>query len=835
SEWLTKVVNETSHNLESNQMFEIEATVHYLEVSVHDERNESVSDVHLTFIYDDTERVANADLTNVNGNVTIRLPETDCFAYDIVTRWRGVDVGTTESEELPENRTVNIQLEIYYIEVRAVDSTQDNADLNNASLRVYNQETGALANSAVLNSTGRAEVRLPSGEHSFQVYWKGVQVSDENINVVDDTGEQLIVCDVYNLEVEVRDDVNQLVENARVEIRHAGRLLGELRTAQNGITPTARFPEAQLTIKVSWRGVPVNETTYYLDQNSVDDNSYLINASIYQVHFTIEDHHGEELGDASISLFNQSSLIASGGADGSGILTMRLPGGNHLTTIEWKNVMVYEAEQTIEASTSMTITVTDVYHVDFRGLDSEGVEVDRASVITMIGGEQVDSGMTEDGVFNTRVPTPQGEAGDVTVRVIWRDVEVYNDIETVSGDRVTDPIDLDLAIYYLDYELVDAQGNAVENARIFVRHSEISEGRNLIADRMTDENGTIQFRLPRGEQTFTARWKEITVAEEENFSLNSNELLNKTADIYYLDMEVFDDRGEPLVGSEVRITYQGADKLYQSQHTDENGKAMARIPAAEWDVEVKWIDTQIYSDSFTVSEDQTELEMQTRVHYLTIETTNKSGEKLSDVHVKVISEDRVWSGYTENGSITFRLPELPEGENYTIEGNFKTTYLLTDVNVNETDTIELGSTEEPEKTMSFDDYPIPLYRTNLFIFIGILIVILAAIAYAYRKESGTEIEEEEPETEEEEMFGKEESEEESFEEEEKETQDKSEAIDEFVKVKGIGPTNAKRLYEGGFESIEQLKDASIEDITDVKGIGKSTAEMIFEDLDEENQ
>lgn len=753
-------------------MFEIEASVHYLDVNVHDERNESVSDVHLTFLYDDTERVANADLTSVDGDVTIRLPETDGFAYDILARWRGVDVGTTEGEELSGNRTVNIPLEIYYIDVHAVDSTEENADLNNASLRVYNQESGALANSVVLNSTGRGEVRLPSGEHTFQVYWRGVQVSDETITVVDGLDEQRITCDVYDLEVEVRDDVNQKIQNARVEIRHDGRLLGELRTAEDGITPKARFPEAQLTIRTSWEGMPVNETTYFLDQNSIDDGSYLINASVYQVDFTIEDHHGEELDDASISLLNESSLIASGSADGNGTLTMRLPGGNHLTTIEWKDVMVYEGTETIEASTGMTITVSDVYHVDFHALDSEGLEVNRASVITSIDGDQIDSGMTEDGVFGTRVPTPHGEAGDVTVAVRWRDVEVYYDTETVSGDS---QVELDLAIYYLDYELVDAEGDAVENARIFVRHSEISEGRNLIADRVTDENGETEFRLPRGEQTFTARWKEVTVAEEENFSLSSSDQMNKSADVYNLDIEVVDDRGEPIVGSEVRITYPGVEKLYQSEHTDENGEAMARIPAAEWDVEVKWIDTQIYSGSFTVTEEEEsrELQLQTDVHYLTIETTDKNGEELSDVHVKVISDDRVWSGYTENGSITFRLPELPEGESYTVEGDFKTTYLLTDVNVNETDTIELGSTEDPEETMSIDDYPIAFYKTNLFMFIGILIVILAALVYAYRKSSEVEIEEEEEqETEEEEMLEEEqESEKESFEEEEQESEE----------------------------------------------------------------
>jgi len=61
---------------------------------------------------------------------------------------------------------------------------------------------------------------------------------------------------------------------------------------------------------------------------------------------------------------------------------------------------------------------------------------------------------------------------------------------------------------------------------------------------------------------------------------------------------------------------------------------------------------------------------------------------------------------------------------------------------------------------------------------------------------------------------------------------KSESIEEFQKVKGIGPATAENLYEENFETLEQLKEASVEELTEVKGIGESTAQKIFENLKE---
>ncbi len=91
----------------------------------------------------------------------------------------------------------------------------------------------------------------------------------------------------------------------------------------------------------------------------------------------------------------------------------------------------------------------------------------------------------------------------------------------------------------------------------------------------------------------------------------------------------------------------------------------------------------------------------------------------------------------------------------------------------------------------------------------------------------------EEEMEEEEKEEKEEEEEEKEEpEEETKLPSKPEVIDQFRDIKGVGPTTAEKLYDGGFHSILELKEASKEDLTKVKGIGDAVSETIYKALHE---
>lgn len=87
-----------------------------------------------------------------------------------------------------------------------------------------------------------------------------------------------------------------------------------------------------------------------------------------------------------------------------------------------------------------------------------------------------------------------------------------------------------------------------------------------------------------------------------------------------------------------------------------------------------------------------------------------------------------------------------------------------------------------------------------------------------------EMEEEEEETEEDEA---------EEEEKEEKTRTKPEVLEEFQGIEGVGPTVAEKLYDGGYHSLEELKEATKDELTDVEGVGPAFSEKIYEALHNE--
>lgn len=59
---------------------------------------------------------------------------------------------------------------------------------------------------------------------------------------------------------------------------------------------------------------------------------------------------------------------------------------------------------------------------------------------------------------------------------------------------------------------------------------------------------------------------------------------------------------------------------------------------------------------------------------------------------------------------------------------------------------------------------------------------------------------------------------------------REDVVDSFLEIKEVGRSTAERLYEGGFHTIEELKEASQEELSEVKGIGKNRSKKIKENI-----
>ncbi|MFW5907354.1 MAG: carboxypeptidase-like regulatory domain-containing protein, partial [Candidatus Natronoplasma sp.] len=1083
TEWLGKEVNETEYDLDSNIDITIQAEVFYLEIKTLDTRAVNISEVHTSVRFNDTERLATAGLTDVNGELTLRLPGTAAgFGYDISFDWRGVDVGRRENYTLENDRNLEVQLEIYYVEIHAVDTIGE--DLESASIEAYNIETDTLANSGETNEQGELTLRLPKGLHQISVRWKGLEVYDDeyevtgddsmnlecsvyhvDFEVVDSRGEPVsgsrvtvshpdvglmgsetadengtvsmrlpgasldvevewrgvvvfsepveidsndpvpLEVGVYYLEVEVVDDLEEPLENAQVELYYQGTFLDEDTTNESGLTEEIRLPGAEMRITVSWKGVQVYEDDIVLDS----DTTANLQAAVYHVDFHAQDDLGVEIPDASLRVTHVGNLLLSGRTDVDGNLSGRIPGAVNRVTLDWKGVRVYSEEFIFDTSEELILEVEAVHHLNYTVIDSRGEPLEKASFDIYSEENHIGSRVTDsDGFLTIRAPTPHDAPGEIDIYGRWRDVSVYEENFTIDSHVEED---LEAEVYYIDYTVVDDRGEPVENAKVIGRHSELPERQNIITDRLTDENGYILFRLPRGEQEFTVNWRGITIYDH-TIDLTSDTEETIDSHVYYLSMQVLDESSEPLEDAFVRITYHETPRLYHSDYTGESGEVQARIPMATWDIQVEWMNKIVYEEEYEVTQTEEielettvyyltmnvvddegeplggahvsldyadtgefyhseltgsdgqlevripeaawditvewkgitvyeeeyevtateeidietsvyyltldvvddegevleaarisltygdtgefydakytgqegtaefrlpehtwgvtvrwmgvevyeeshevletaeveietsvyhlnmevvddrgiplenarvkltynetglsytpselvtdssgeihtrlpeetwsisvrwmktivyeeehevnsteEMEISTDVYYLTVKAEDADGVSLDDVHVRVMTRQQSWTGYTENGTAEFRLPAR---DDYEVMASFRTTYYLTEVDVQESDQLTLS--EANEHTMEFEEYPIPFYETNLFYIILVLVALLAILGFAYHKKKGKAEEELEEEPEEEGLF------EEESEEEELEDTDETEETDEF--------------------------------------------------------
>ncbi len=806
TEWLGREVDSTEHYLNESVELTIYTDVYYLNIHTMDTEEVPVPEVHVSIRFNDTRRIADSKLTDINGNLTVRLPGTGGdFTYDLNFQWRGVEVKELYSEPFEGNRSLDVELEIYYVELQTLDDL--GYELENTRLVARNLETDTIANTGNTDQAGRLVMRLPRGPHRIISTWRGIEVdvtdvditgTDQSIElecsvyhvelftidsrdeiisdaritvshhtagtltsgttgengnvsmrlpgavlnmqvqwkgaeiyngdmVIDSSEDYEIQCAVYYLDMNIVDDQGEPLENARVEFYLGNSLIEQDTSLTDGSVPEMRLPGVELDISISWRNVDV----YQDEINLNEDLSMTAITDVYHIDFLVQDDFDVPVGGGRLRVSHGDTLLHTELTSEDGRSFSRIPGATNQVTLQWNGVMVYDSPVVFDASEEMVIHVEDIYHVSFQIVDSRGNPLNNARASFDTEGTNFDSSVTgENGTVNIRVPTPVGEAGEISILVEWRGVVVYNDDMTVNEHILSEsPETIDAEVYYVDFYIIDERDIPVENSKVIVRHSELPSDRNIISDRISDTEGHIQFLLPRGEQTFTVHWKNVVVHTQTE-QLSEDIDITADSDIYYLTLSVRDERGLPLSSAPVRVTYEDSPKHYYSGYTDGQGEVEIRIPAENWDIEVEWLNTVVHQSQHevTAEEESWSLDIDSDVYYLTVTTLDRNEEHLDDVHLKVSTENQVWTGYTTDGKYEFRLPAR---DDYNVNASFRTTYLLTDVDIYEDQDIVLVDTAE--ESVDFEEYPTPIYRTNLFFLILIIILLLAILYTVYSK------------------------------------------------------------------------------------------------------
>ncbi|MFO8109878.1 MAG: carboxypeptidase-like regulatory domain-containing protein, partial [Thermoplasmata archaeon] len=717
--WKGVNVYSDSEVIDSSGYIKLVCGVYYVDMHMVDDLALDLENARIVAVNVQTEELVSSGYSDMNGEITFRLPN---GLHDITVSWRGTDVAE-ETIDVPTADSIVIECRVYHVEFHAVDGRDH--DLENARITVSHADVGVLT-SGTTDENGRVTLRLPGETLDVDAAWRGVNVYSENL-VIDSSEYIKLACSVYYIDLHVVDDLEMDLENAYIELYHRGEILYSVTTGYDGVAPDVRLPSTNVDIHIYWKTIHLHSETIFVEQ----DGTETFSVPVYHVDFQVQDDLGEEISDARLDVYHGSILMHTDITCMDGTSYARIPHATNRVTLNWKSVLVYDQELNFDSSGTLLIEVADVYNVTLQSVDSRNISVESAVLRFYVNGYQFESGETDvNGTINLRVPTPVGAPGEIKIDIFWRGIQVYNQTITVDSHIFEDsPRLLDTEIYYVDYSVEDQQGVAVENAKAIGTHSELPDDNNIIADQITDEDGYILFRLPRGYQQLSVYWKDVLVGAD-SFELEDDTGIVVSSEVYYLTVTVTDDMNHPVESAHVRLTYADTPQLYEARYTDASGRVTIRIPVGSWDIEIHWLKTSVYEGNVQVdsSENSWSHAAAVDVYYLTVVTEDRKGEPLDDVHLKVSADDMMWTGYTEEGEHVFRLPARGD---YELVASLRTTYLLSNVDLVESRQITL--TEESSESVNFEEYPIEVYRTNLFMMILLIVVIIVVLVVVYSR------------------------------------------------------------------------------------------------------
>jgi hypothetical protein len=729
--WGSLEVNRTVIMVVGNETYDISCAVYYLKVRAVDPHGAPLLNAQIVVTDNATGIVADSKLSDSDGSAEFRLAR---HFYDLTVYWYDALVYQGYNEPLLDaDRSIELSCWIYYLTVRSVDS--ESLPLGNALTTVTIAQNSKVMDSKLSRSNGEVQIRVPGGSYNITVSWQDIQVFSAGDIAVSEDSVFVATCSVYYLTVSAVDARGVPLEYAQVQI--VSVLSGKLLDAQGADdlgNLTSRLPATELALAARWQDVVVNITpSYTLEGTGV----LVLNCSVYYLTVETVDSRGVPVTAAQVKIGfpGGGRLLDVQSTDESGRAVSRLPRCELALQAFWQDVLVnttpsYFLEDNGTGGALLTLDCW-VYYLDVTITDSQ----DKAVSNTQVAFIRTSSGKTMSTLItgthgNTTFRLP---AESYTVTAIWQDqlVTPETHFELARDGSLT----VKCLIFYLTVKPVDSHGALLENATVVFRQELTG---NILDTIVTGAQGSVTARLPVGLHTIIISWKDVEVNTTVDYNLTADATLTISCRVFYLAVKSVDVDGIALADAEVLIYPRGRPDLPSSLRSNASGLVVFRLPAQEYDLRVAWRAVEVgESNGYALSADQ-ELRLACSVYYLTVKVADRDGKGLEGVQLTVFSVRNglavdVADSATTNGSARWVF-RLPVGE-YKVSARYKTTYLLTPIDMSQAKTVQLQ--QSMQLRLVFSDYPIPIYTTNAF-FVALLVILLVIVAiatmvYIYRR------------------------------------------------------------------------------------------------------
>jgi hypothetical protein len=679
----------------------------------------------------DGNQILDLVITGGDGTTSTRLPPGE---YTIWTYWRDILVGLDSPYVVIAHQDLDIVGDVHWVPVVVQDSIGE--PLGSASVSIEHS-SGQPFGTKVTDPEGTLTLRLPAGTYAIDITWSDVPVLATTARIDSD---DLLVLEtaVYYLEVVVVDTANIDLDGALVAatVDLTGRIAGEERTDDDGRV-TFRLPAGTTLLDVSWKDSPV-----YSGFVDVDDNMEVtLTVAVYQATFKTVDSREVPVAAAILTVTNTTTGRPMGTAvtDADGEAVLRLPLGEYDLVVIWEDHVVFEGVETVDSLGAHELACA-VHYLTIHLVDADGVDLENAHMtVEAAGGEGTMGTLQTDatGCVTYRLP-----AGDWIVHATWKDVGVLATTHVLTGDETVEMV---ASVHHPVVHLVDTGDLDLANAEVTMT---LAATGTVLAAGTTDGSGSVAFRLPGADYTVTARWQDTGVLEAA-ITVDGNGPYILTASVHHLTFYVEDDAGIDLEGATVSVTNGTTGLVLGTGFTDASGMLTLRLPEGSADVEVWWRATLVHAESGITLEEGAEFQVQATVHYLTVKVVGSDGASVPGVDVNVEAGDEaITSGRTDpKGAVVFRLP----GGEYTVRMALTTTQHMTAIEVDRSEDMTLNETMTLQFDLNDEEYPIPVYRTNLFLVIilfvvtvVVLLLLMRTLVSRERANALSQVEEEKP-------------------------------------------------------------------------------------------
>ncbi|MBS3816972.1 MAG: hypothetical protein KGY76_05355 [Candidatus Thermoplasmatota archaeon] len=704
--WRGFEVNETTIEVDRDIDETINASVYHVSMLPRDSDQEAINGARIEVIHGDS--------TFESGRITggeplaMRLPEAEFLT---VVRWQGVEV-YSEVHPISQSEDIDLSCEVYYLTISGEDSRGE--DVEGLIVSIYHTslpEGQQLLTTISIDETPTE--RVPAGDIGLQAEWRGFIVAEAEVPVEEDRGYTLD-CDIYYLNVTVVDSDGERLDGANLVIKDEGGTTFVTETAEGG-TAIPILPSGTWTLEAYWMDEKVGTNTTEIEDEGFEMQ---IETDVHDLRVIVVDSSQKSLIGAGVDLLDSDgNLVYSRRTDQDGEVSFdQLFGGNWTLEVQWKDEMVHSSTFELTESVERTLE-TDVHDLQVTVNDSEGDPLVGAEVSLLdMQEELVQSKETDE---NGLVGYDQLPGGNWNIEVRWKDEMVASTTFELTESEESQERTLETDVHDLQVTVNDSEGEPLYGAKVFLLDTE----EELVQSKETDENGVVGYdQLPGGNWNIEIRWKGEMV-HSTTFELSESEESQErtlTTNVHNIQVTVNDSEGTPLDGAEVRLIDM-EQELMNSDETSEDGTvAFDQIPGRNYTLEAHWKNAKVGSTTFKLNE-SVDRTLVTRVHDLQIMVKDGEGESLKGAEVTLLDSegDKVLSKETDKDGVV-RFEQLVEGD-YTVRTRYRTTYLLTNVDLETSPEVSLNSTQE--RQIEFNDYPPAIYTTNLFFAILALVVI----------------------------------------------------------------------------------------------------------------